>query len=63
MENVELDVQQKDKEELSPVALAEKNGHRKCADYLKIAASKVHYFGIHCIHYNMTVYNWISFRL
>ena len=41
MENVELDMQQKDKEGLSPVALAEKNRHRKCADYLKIAASKV----------------------
>ena len=43
MENVELDVQQKDKEGLSPVALAEKKGHRKCADYLKIAVSKVHF--------------------
>jgi len=41
VENIELDVQQKDKEGLSPVALAEKNGHRKCADYLKIAVSKV----------------------
>ena len=40
---MELDVQQKDKEGLSPVALAEKNGHRKCADYLKIAVSKVHF--------------------
>ena len=53
MENVELDVQQKDKEGLSPVALAEKNGHRKCADYLKIAVSKVF----------MTKYNCILSRL
>ncbi|KAJ7393395.1 hypothetical protein OS493_006367 [Desmophyllum pertusum] len=40
VENVELDVQQKDKEGLSPLALADKNGHRKCTDYLKIATSK-----------------------
>ena len=43
-------MQQKDKEGLSPVALAEKNGHRKCADYLKIAVSKVHSVYISKLH-------------
>lgn len=36
-------MQQKDKEGMTALTLAEKNGHRKCLDYLKIAASKVFY--------------------
>ena len=52
---MELDVQQKDKEGLSPVALAEKKGHRKCADYLKIAVSKVHFVFITTLHDSMIV--------
>ena len=36
-------MQQKDKEGMTPLTLAEKNGHRRCLDYLKIAASKVFY--------------------
>ena len=40
---MELNVQQKDKEGMTPLTLAEKNGHRRCLDYLKIAASKVFY--------------------
>ena len=40
---MELNVQQKDKEGMTALTLAEKNGHRRCLDYLKIAASKVFY--------------------
>ena len=36
-------MKQKDKEGMTPLTLAEKNGHRRCLDYLKIAASKVFY--------------------
>ena len=57
---MELDVQQKDKEGLSPVALAEKKGHRKCADYLKIAVSKVHFVFITTLHDCIIVTNSIS---
>ena len=41
VENASLDVDQTDKEGLTPLALAMKSGHRRCIDYLKIAASKV----------------------
>ena len=36
-----LDVAQVDDSGVTPVELAGNNGHRKCSDFLKIAAAKV----------------------
>lgn len=41
VEDASLDVDHRDKEGFTPLALAVKSGHRRCVDYLKIAASKV----------------------
>lgn len=40
VEDASLDVDHRDKEGFTPLALAVKSGHRRCVDYLKIAASK-----------------------